>query len=99
MGQITEKQMAYCLGLPLDGVLAKYRVFSQHGVVAAPDYLTDEEAACLPVAGLTAWMSINWMQPIGRHLTGDDKSVLLIGTGGVSVSGLQIAKATGLRGE
>lgn len=98
-GQITEKHMAHSLGLPLDGVLAEYRIFPTTGIVAAPDYLSDEEAACLPIAAVTAWMSINWMQPIGHHLTGSDKSVLVLGTGGVSISGLQIAKASGLQGK
>ena len=97
-GQVIEKDLGSGLGLPLDGVLAEYRVFPVDGVIAVPDYLTDEEAACLPIAAVTAWMSINWMQPIGKHTSGPSTTVLLQGTGGVSISGLQIAKACGLKG-
>ncbi|GAP85488.2 putative alcohol dehydrogenase [Rosellinia necatrix] len=95
-GQILEKNMASGLGLPLDGCLTQYRVFPAYGLVKVPDYLSDEGAACLPVASITAWMSINSFQPIGQPLRGKDKVVLIQGTGGVSVSGVQIAKALGL---
>ena len=96
-GQIKEQDFSTGLGLPLAGVLAQYRIFPVGGLVTVPDYLNDEEAACLPIAAVTAWMSINWMQPIGSHLTGSDVTVLFQGTGGVSISGLQIAKACGLQ--
>ncbi|KAI0405831.1 hypothetical protein F4802DRAFT_606597 [Xylaria palmicola] len=95
-GQIVEKDLASGLGLPLNGCLTQYRVFPAYGVVKVPDYLTDEEAACLPVAAVTGWMGINGFQPMGHPLQGSDKVVLLQGTGGVSVTGLQIAKALGL---
>ncbi|KAI1407507.1 alcohol dehydrogenase [Hypoxylon sp. FL1857] len=95
-GQITEKDMASGLGFPLPGVLSQYRVFPAYGLVRVPDYLTDEEAAALPIAAVTAWMALNTFQPIGQPLSGKDKVVLLQGTGGVSISGLQIAKALGL---
>ncbi|KAI0393727.1 hypothetical protein F5Y17DRAFT_466719 [Xylariaceae sp. FL0594] len=95
-GQVREADMASGLGLPLDGVLAQYRAFPAHGLVKVPDYLTDDEAACLPIAAVTAWMSINTFQPVGQPMTGSDKVVLLQGTGGVAVSGLQIAKALGM---
>ncbi|OAP55368.1 hypothetical protein AYL99_10341 [Fonsecaea erecta] len=95
-GQIKEKHMPYGLGLPLDGVLQQYRVFPVTGLVKAPDYLTDEEASTLPIAALTAWMSINGMRPI-NHPGGQGETVLLQGTGGVSISGLQIAHAAGAK--
>ncbi|KAI1137577.1 alcohol dehydrogenase [Hypoxylon sp. FL0543] len=95
-GQIVEKDMASGLGSPLPGVLSQYRVFPAYGLVRVPDYLTDEEAAALPIAAVTAWMALNTFQPIGQPLNGKDKVVLLQGTGGVSISGLQIAKALGL---
>jgi len=95
-GQVLEKDMASGLGLPLNGVLAQYRVFSASALVKVPDYLSDDEAACLPIAAVTAWMSINSFQPLGQPLKGSDKVVLLQGTGGVAISGLQIAKALGL---
>ncbi|KAK6385759.1 hypothetical protein LTS17_001331 [Exophiala oligosperma] len=93
-GQITAKEMAFGLGLPLEGVLQTHRVFPTTGLVKAPAYLNDEEASTLPIAGVTAWMSINGMRPLG-HPGGKDETVLLQGTGGVSISGLQIAHAAG----
>ncbi|KAH8788080.1 alcohol dehydrogenase [Diaporthe sp. PMI_573] len=93
-GQIQAQQMGSGLGLPLEGVLQDYRVFPEHGLVKVPDYLTDEEASCLPVAAVTAWMSVNGLRPLGQA-GGKGEVVLLQGTGGVSVSGLQIAKASG----
>ncbi|KAI3324671.1 hypothetical protein HD806DRAFT_521760 [Xylariaceae sp. AK1471] len=95
-GQVVEKDMASGLGLPLNGCLTQYRVFPAYGLVKVPDYLSDEEVACLPIAAVTAWMSINSFRPVGEPLRGKDKVVLLQGTGGVAVSGLQIAKALGL---
>jgi NADPH:quinone reductase-like Zn-dependent oxidoreductase len=95
-GQVQETDMASGLGLPLNGVLTQYRVFPAAALVKVPDYLSDDEVACLPIAAVTAWMSINSFQPLGQPLRGSDKAVLLQGTGGVAVSGLQIAKALGL---
>ena len=95
-GQIQEQHMAHGLGLPLPGCLTEYRVFPAYGLVRVPDYMGADEAACLPIAAVTAWMAINSFQPVGRPMTGRDKVVLLQGTGGVSVSGLQIAKALGM---
>ncbi|KAL2261701.1 hypothetical protein VTK26DRAFT_3574 [Humicola hyalothermophila] len=96
MGQIKEADMAHGMGKPLEGVMQTYRVFPSYGLVRAPDYLTDEEASCLPIAAVTAWMSINGMRPIGQP-GGKGETVLLQGTGGVSISGLQIAKASGAK--
>ncbi|KAG8157230.1 hypothetical protein KVR01_012938 [Diaporthe batatas] len=93
-GQIQAQQMGSGLGLPLEGVLQDYRVFPEHGLVKVPDHLTDEEASCLPIAAVTAWMSVNGLRPLGQP-GGEGEVVLLQGTGGVSVSGLQIAKAGG----
>lgn len=101
-GQVKEKDLATGLGFPLNGVLTEYRVFNAEGLVAAPDYLTDEQACTLPIAAVTAWMSINTFQPIGKHIdhskTKDahQPTVLVQGTGGVSIAGLQIAHAAGL---
>ena len=96
-GQITEADMTSGLGLPLPGVLAEYRIFPSYGIVAVPAYLTDEEAACLPIAAVTAWMSLNWQQPMGKPISDPEMTVLLQGTGGVSIAGLQIATALGLK--
>lgn len=53
-GQIKAEHMKHGLGLPLPGVLVEYRVFPECGLVKAPSYLSDVEAATLPIAGLTA---------------------------------------------
>jgi NADPH:quinone reductase-like Zn-dependent oxidoreductase len=81
------------LGGPLDGVLTEYRVFHEDGLVAIPDSLSFEEAACLPCAGLTAW---NALFGAGRPLR-PGQSVLVQGTGGVSMFALQFARAAGAR--
>lgn len=103
-GQIKESDRASGLGLPLQGVLAEYRVFPERGLVAVPEYLTDEEVSCLPIAAITAWMSVNGFQPLGECVDYSDSAksqperptVLVQGTGGVAIAGLQIAHAAGL---
>ncbi|OJJ04281.1 hypothetical protein ASPVEDRAFT_43754 [Aspergillus versicolor CBS 583.65] len=95
-GQVTEKMMATGMGLPQSGVLATHRAFPEHALVRAPNYLSDEEASTLPIAAVTAWMSINGMRPMGAP-GGKGEYVLLQGTGGVAVSGLQIGKASGAK--
>lgn len=96
-GQILEEDMVAELGLPLPGVLTQYRCFPADSLVQVPDYLSDEEACCLPTAAVTAWMAINGFNPLGQWREGSGESVLLQGTGGVSIAGLQIAKAAGLK--
>jgi len=81
------------LGGPLDGLLAQYRVFHEDGLVAIPSSLSFEEAACLPCAGLTAW---NALFGAGKPLKAG-QSVLVQGTGGVSIFALQFARAAGAR--
>ena len=97
-GHVKAEHMPHGLGLPLPGVLATHRVFPAYGLVKAPSYMSDQEASTLPIASVTAWMSINGMRPIGQN-GGKDEYVLLQGTGGVSIAGLQIAKASGAKGE
>ena len=81
------------LGSPLDGTLADYIVLYEDGVVVIPAHLTDEEAACLPCAGVTAWHALF---KAGRPVrTGD--TVLVLGTGGVSIFALQFARMAGVR--
>jgi NADPH:quinone reductase-like Zn-dependent oxidoreductase len=96
-GQVKAENMKSGLGLPLQGVLAEYRVFDAEGLVEKPEYLAEEEACTLPIAGVTAWMAINGMRPFGQH-GGEGETVLIQGTGGVAVSGLQIAKASSAAG-
>lgn len=59
--------------------------------------MSDEEACTLPIASVTAWMAINGTRPLGQN-GGRGEYILLQGTGGVSIAGLQIAKASGAKG-
>lgn len=81
------------LGSPLDGTLADYIVLHEDGVVAIPEPLTDDEAACLPCAGVTAWHALF---KAGRPVRAGD-TVLVLGTGGVSIFALQFARTAGVR--
>lgn len=96
-GQIKAADMGSGLGKPLDGVLQTYRVFPSTGLVKCPEYLSDEEACCLPIAAVTAWTSINGFRPLGQP-GGKGETVVLQGTGGVAISGVQIAHASGAKG-
>jgi NADPH:quinone reductase-like Zn-dependent oxidoreductase len=80
------------LGGELDGMLTHYITLSEEGLVALPANLSYEEGATLPCAGLTAW---NGLVTRGRVQPGD--YVLLEGTGGVSIFGLQFAVASGAK--
>lgn len=91
-GPCTEAAMASALGGALDGVLAGEVVLRARGVVPVPDHLGFEEAATLPCAALTAW---NALVGAARVKAGD--TVLLLGTGGVSVFALQFARLLGAR--
>ncbi|PLN85288.1 putative alcohol dehydrogenase [Aspergillus taichungensis] len=95
-GQITEKELSRSMGLPLDGVLATHRVFPASALVRTPAYLSDNEACTLPIAAVTAWMSINGMRPMGQP-GGEGEYLLVQGTGGVAMAGLQIGKASGMK--
>ncbi|WP_374023764.1 NAD(P)-dependent alcohol dehydrogenase [Mycobacterium sp. HNNTM2301] len=75
-----------------DGWLAEYKVVSRESVVPIPPALSDEQAATLPCAGVTAWNALGGPAPIRAGQT-----VLTLGSGGVSVFGLQLAKALGAR--
>ncbi|MBI4469932.1 MAG: NAD(P)-dependent alcohol dehydrogenase [Acidobacteria bacterium] len=87
----TAKLRRSTLGGPLDGMLAEYIVLDEDGVVHVPGHLTDEEAATLPCAALTAWNAL----VTGGLKPGD--TVLVLGTGGVSVFALQFALIMGAR--
>lgn len=78
------------LGGPADGTLTEYMLLSEEGVVKIPGFLTDEEAATLPCAALTAWSAL---VTYGNITAGD--TVLVLGTGGVSIFALQFARLLG----
>ena len=85
-------RLAAALGGALDGMLAELVVLHEDGVVKIPDYMTYEDAATLPCAAVTAWQS---MVTLGNMKAGE--TILILGTGGVSIFALQFAKAAGLR--
>ncbi len=90
-GEPTREKARSTLGGPLDGTLAERMVIDQESLVKVPDHLTDEEAASLPCAAVTAW---NALTEAGTK-AGD--TVLVQGTGGVSLFALQFAKLMGAR--
>lgn len=82
----------YCFGSPLPGGLAEYMIIHEDSAVRAPDNMSDEEASTLPIAALTAWYSL---LDFGQIQPG--QTVLVQGTGGVSVFAVQIASALGAK--
>jgi NADPH:quinone reductase-like Zn-dependent oxidoreductase len=92
-GPTAQDKIRHSLGGDIDGMLASEVLLDQQALVRIPDALSYIDAATLPCAGVTAWNAIfvssNQVKP------GD--TVLLLGTGGVSILGLQLAKAAGLR--
>jgi NADPH:quinone reductase-like Zn-dependent oxidoreductase len=80
------------LGGAYPGVLSDYVVFPEGWFSSAPATLSDAEASTLPVAGLTAWFAL-----IERGDLRAGETVLVQGTGGVALFGLQIAKAHGAK--
>ena len=88
-GRFQRRYHDAALGGSCDGMLSEIVVFPAHSLVKIPDDYSFEEAATLPCAGLTAWCALRR----GCFVAGD--SVLLQGTGGVSIWGLQIVVASG----
>ena len=91
-GEIGASIMASALGGARQGVLAEEVVLPEHGVIPTPTSLTDEEAATLPCAALTAWHALTLPRPVKAGET-----VLLLGTGGVSVFAQQFCSIMGAR--
>ena len=85
-------KLSSSLGSPIPGAGRELAVFSQEGLSKVPDFLTDQQVATLPCAALTAWRALF---EDGDLRPGD--TVVLQGSGGVSVFGLQFAHAAGLR--
>ncbi|MCY4588956.1 MAG: NAD(P)-dependent alcohol dehydrogenase [Alphaproteobacteria bacterium] len=91
-GPITALDMGRALGGTAEGMLAQLRVLPEDGLVHAPPGLSGRDAATLPCAALTAWHSL---VEVGRVGPGD--TVLLLGTGGVSIMALQFCGMLGAR--
>lgn len=91
-GTYRREILGSALGGARGGLLAEFVVLSEDGVVGIPPQLSFAEAATLPCAGVTAWHALVERGRVGAHET-----VLLLGTGGVSLFALQIARLHGAR--
>ncbi len=89
-GEPTPERLSRSLGGPLDGTMAELMLLPEQGVVKVPAHLTDEQAASLPCAALTAWSAI-----VTHDNLGPGSRVLVQGTGGVALFALQFAKLRG----
>jgi len=91
-GEPSRERLRASLGGPLDGTLAELMLLDEEGLVAVPESLSDEQAATLPCAAVTAW---NALVTEGGVVAGD--TVLVQGTGGVSIFALQLGVLLGAR--
>lgn len=91
MGPLAPQSVSAMRGVSTQGSLAHYVVVPAASLVATPAHLTDAQAATLPIAATTAWNALS----AGDIRPG--KTVLLLGTGGVSIFALQLAKAAGAK--
>jgi NADPH:quinone reductase-like Zn-dependent oxidoreductase len=86
-GPTREEYHSSSVGMTIDGMLADHVVLHENGLVRLPDYLSYAEAASLPCAAVSAWSALNVYSPLKPGQT-----VLVQGTGGVALFGLQIAR-------
>lgn len=91
-GELTDASFKTGLGGGPQGILAEKVVLSEDGVTHVPAHLSDDEAATLPCAALTAWHAL----VVEGHVKAGD-TVLVQGTGGVSIFALQFARLIGAR--
>jgi NADPH:quinone reductase-like Zn-dependent oxidoreductase len=89
---LQKSRTALGAGAQWDGVLREYGAFNEQSLVRIPDHLSYEDACTLPCTGVTAWHAL---VESGKLKAGD--TVLTLGTGGVSVFAIQIAKLFGAR--
>lgn len=86
-GKLTAQKLANPLGGKVrDGLLQEYVVLNENELIKVPAFLTDVEAATLPVAALTAWHGL-----IEKDKIQPGNTVLIQGTGGVSLFSIQFA--------
>src|SRR5579862_2204418 len=90
-GPPTAAKTRGALGGDIDGMLCEFVVLSEEGLVPLPDHLSFQEAATLPCAAVTAWNAL----AAGNLKPGS--TVLIQGTGGVSIFALQFARLKGAK--
>jgi NADPH:quinone reductase-like Zn-dependent oxidoreductase len=90
-GPLTAAKGRGALGGDIDGMLSDYVILKQDGLVAIPDHLSFQEAATLPCAAVTAWNALAACE------VKPGSTVLIQGTGGVSIFALQFARLKGAR--
>lgn len=84
-GDMTTQAAQTGLGGVIDGVLRQYGVYNETGLVKAPKNLNALESSTLPCAALTSWNALFGLKPLKPGQT-----VLVQGTGGVSMFALQV---------
>lgn len=88
-GELTDELRTSALGGGQDGILSEQFVLPEHGLIRIPDHLSYEEASTLPCAAVTAWHALT----AANTKAGD--TVLVLGTGGVSIFTIQLARMIG----
>ncbi|CCO35448.1 alcohol dehydrogenase zinc-binding domain protein [Rhizoctonia solani AG-1 IB] len=91
-GSLQDEHVNSTAGGGTTGCLTQYRIYDAKSLLPIPPHLSYEEAATIPCAALTAWQPFFEKRPITK-----DSTVLVLGSGGVSVFGAQLAKAAGAR--
>lgn len=91
-GSLTREKMKSDLGGGINGMLAEYVALQEDGLVIIPEHLSYIEAATLPCAAVTAWHGL-----VTKGNLNEDDTILLLGTGGVSIFALQLAKIHGAK--
>ncbi|HEX2670659.1 MAG TPA: NAD(P)-dependent alcohol dehydrogenase [Polyangiaceae bacterium] len=91
-GPLTHAARRSALGGPLDGTLTEFFVAEENALVALPAHLTWLQGACLPCASVTAYRALVEFAGLSAG-----QWLVCLGTGGVSLAALGIARALGLR--
>ena len=91
-GPITAQKTKKSLGGTSQGLLSEFITCSPSEIVSVPQFLSNEEAATLPCAALTAWNAL-----FETATSSPEKKVLTIGSGGVSIFSIQFAKSAGYK--
>jgi NADPH:quinone reductase-like Zn-dependent oxidoreductase len=86
-GPLLQEYHASSVGMTIDGMLAEFVLLHENGLLHIPDYMSYAEAASMPCAAVSAWSALHVATPLQPGQT-----VLIQGTGGVALFGLQIAR-------